>query len=137
MKILLEEVTSSESETIEFGSKIIKKIPKRINLIILEGPLGVGKTALVKGMAKELGITEEILSPTYGYKKEYSNLVHYDLFLIDKIKSKELLAWIEEDLNDNLVVIEWGGKLPSIPDSIRVVLSRISEVGRKIKVEER
>ena len=137
MKILLEEVTSSEEETIEFGKKIIKKIPKKINLVILQGELGAGKTALVKGMASEMGIKEVITSPTYGYKKTYKGMVHYDLFLIEKINSKELFALIQEDLEENFVLIEWGEKLPVIPNSILVKIKRISEIGRKIKVVER
>ena len=137
MKILLEEVTSNEQETIEFGEKIIKKIPKKINLVVLQGELGAGKTSLVKGMAKSLGIKGDITSPTYGYKKQYKNFVHYDLFLIDKIKSKELFALIEEDLENNFVVVEWGEKLPLMPNSILIKIKRISEVGRKIKVLER
>jgi len=106
MKILLEEVTASEKETIEFGKKIIKKIPKKINLVILQGELGTGKTALVKGMASAMGIQETITSPTYGYKKTYEGMVHYDLFLIKKINSKELFALIQEDLEENFVLIE-------------------------------
>jgi len=137
MKILLEEVTASEKETIEFGKKIIKKIPKKINLVILQGELGTGKTALVKGMASAMGIQETITSPTYGYKKTYEGMVHYDLFLIKKINSKELFALIQEDLEENFVLIEWGEKLPFIRNSILVKIKRISEVGRKIKVVER
>ncbi|NQX83447.1 MAG: tRNA (adenosine(37)-N6)-threonylcarbamoyltransferase complex ATPase subunit type 1 TsaE, partial [Mycoplasmataceae bacterium] len=97
MEILLKETSSNEEETLLIGEKIIKIMPKDINLIILKGKIGSGKTILVKGMAKKLKIKEDIVSPTFGYKRTYSGLVHYDLYLIKKIKSKELISLLSEE----------------------------------------
>lgn len=135
MNILLKEVTSSPSETMKFGEKIIKKIPKGTNLIILKGEIGAGKTTLVKGMGKQLGITEEIKSPTYGYKRSYNGMVHYDLYLIKKMKSKELTSLISEELEDNLVIIEWGEKIPKLSNSVIIEIKSITEEARVIEVK--
>lgn len=135
MKILLKKITLSEQETLKFGEEIIKIIPKGINLIILKGSLGSGKTVLVKGIAKSLKIKDTIVSPTFGYKKQYSKLTHYDLYLIKKIKKKELMSLISEDLENNLVIIEWGDKLPKIKNSILIEIKLISEFKRLIELK--
>lgn len=136
MKLIFETITKSESETFELGKNIFKHIPKNTNLIILKGELGSGKTMFVKGIAKGLDINEDILSPTYGYKRKYKGLVHYDLYLLKKMKSKGLKSLITEDLEDNLVIIEWGERLPKIKNSIIILIKKISEFTRKIEISE-
>ncbi len=128
-------VSESEKETIDIGSKIIKELPEEVNLIILSGELGIGKTVLVKGMAKALGIKDEITSPTFGYKNTYKGMSHYDLFLLKKMKSKELLSLISEEMEDNIVIIEWGEKIPSIKNSAIITFRRISDTSRIIEVK--
>ncbi len=134
MKVFLEKRTISSEETIELGEQILKLVPSDINLIFLNGGVGAGKTTLVKGIAKSLSINEVITSPTYGYKNEYDGLVHYDLFLNKKMKAKEMLSLISEDLENNLVIIEWGEKIPKISGSIIVDIETISENERNIIV---
>ncbi len=134
MNLILDVVSSSHGETLSLGERIIKELPKNINLIIINGDLGSGKTVLVKGMARALNIKEEIISPTYGYKKDYYNLIHYDFYLMKKIKSKNLYSLISEDLEKNLVVVEWGGKLPKIENTLFVRIKVLDKLNRSIKV---
>lgn len=125
-------ITKSEQETIDEAAKLLKALPKSTNLIFLNGEIGSGKTTLVKGFAKALNITEDIVSPTYGYKSVYEGLVHYDLYLAKK--AKEIRSLISEDLEDNVVIIEWGNKVPKIKDSIIIDITPISFTSREIKV---
>lgn len=125
-------ITKSEQETIVEAAKLFKALPKSTNLIFLNGEIGSGKTTLVKGFAKALNITEDIVSPTYGYKSVYEGLVHYDLYLAKK--AKEIRSLISEDLEDNVVIIEWGNKVPKIKDSIIIDITPISFTSREIKV---
>ena len=134
---LLNETTSIEEETFELGKKIIKILPKEVNLIIIKGDVGVGKTVLIKGMASELNIKETITSPTFGYKKEYQGLIHYDLFLVKKMRSKEFLPFISESLEKGLVVIEWGEKIPKVKNTLFISVEIIGKNKRKIKVRVR
>ncbi len=136
MKKILKRVLETENETLKFGKELLKHLPNNLNLIILKGELGAGKTTLVKGIAKSLNIKDEIISPTYGYKREYNGLVHYDLYLTKKMKSKDLQSLISEDLENNLVIIEWGEKLPKIKNSIIITMKVISDNGRIIEIEE-
>ncbi len=135
MKQLLTFKTSSASETISKAKDILNKIPKGTNLIFLNGEIGSGKTTLVKGIAKHLNIKETVTSPTYGYKNEYEGLVHYDLFLTNKIKANEIKSLITEDIEDNLVIIEWGDKVPKIKGSVIIDIKYIDEHSRKIDVK--
>jgi|FaiFalDrversion2_1042247.scaffolds.fasta_scaffold17670_1 tRNA threonylcarbamoyl adenosine modification protein YjeE len=88
-------------------------------LILLEGPLGVGKTTFVKILAKNLGIKKVVNSPTfiiwqiYEFKinKEKFFLNHIDLY---RIKPRDILKLsLSESINKkgNLFVIEWGEKI--------------------------
>lgn len=135
MQILKTIITESEKNTLSLGRKILSLL-KGSNLIILKGDLGSGKTVLVKGIGRALKIKEEITSPTYGYKREYKGLVHYDLYLSEKMSSKNLQSLISEDLEDNLVIVEWGDKLPKIKNSIIIEIEVISEKARIIKIKK-
>ena len=86
-------------------------------LIGLSGHLGAGKTAFVKAVAKELGIQEEITSPTFVIMKLYEiklkavpwkKLVHIDAYRLERAEDLEALRF-EEIIADknNLVIVEW------------------------------
>ena len=101
--------SKSESGTYAVSKEIYKDL-SGVCLILLKGDLGVGKTVFVKGIAKAMGIEENITSPTYGIKNCYDGLIHYDLYLSDK--KVDLGNLLEEDMENALVIIEWGDKLP-------------------------
>ncbi len=135
MKTIVEINTTSENETIEFGKTIKKILPKGVNLIFLNGDIGAGKTTLVKGIAKSIDVKDDITSPTYGYKKEYDGLIHYDLFLSKKMKKNEIKSLISEDLEGNLVIIEWGEKIPKLKGSATINIEVLDETQRTITVK--
>lgn len=105
-------ITNNEFETEKIGKDLIVNFPEN-KLIIIIGEIGSGKTVLVKGIAKELGISDIVNSPTFSVKKTYKNLVHYDLYFATKkqLSINEFNALVAEDLVDNYVVIEWGDNL--------------------------
>ena len=73
--------------TISLGSRLTKKFPD-LRILLLNGPLGAGKTTLVKGIAKSLKIKEPITSPTFPLSQHYPSgsppLVHIDLYRIEE-----------------------------------------------------
>ena len=108
----------------------------------LSGNLGAGKTAFVKEVARVLGVTGEITSPTFVIQKNYDidfhgfkTLVHIDAYRLEKgedmkpLKFKDTLA----DKN-NLVLIEWPEKIESIlPKATRkIVFETIDPTTRKL-----
>ena len=128
--------SNSEVETINFGKKILD-LYSDAKLIIIKGNIGSGKTVLVKGIAMSLGI-KDITSPSFLIKKEYNKFVHYDLFFAENIKQYEFLSLLNEDLENNIVVVEWGEKLPfkKLHSYIFINIKLIREDVRLIEVKE-
>ena len=116
-------------DTIELGEQIPRKFPD-LNILILQGPLGAGKTSLVKGIAKTLGIHDPITSPTFTLSQHYQEgtppLIHLDLYRLENPKSAdEFFLQEEEEANaiGALMVIEWPERLNiDISDALRIKL---------------
>ena len=103
-------------ETILFGEDLIREFPDT-KLFLLKGPLGAGKTSLVKGIAKGLGIQEPITSPTFSLSQHYPlgqpPLIHIDLYRLESPEmANELFLQEEEALTlGGIMVIEWPERL--------------------------
>lgn len=128
--------TESPEETEEAGMELVRQYgPKRI--FCLFGPLAAGKTTLVKGMAKELGVKRTIVSPSYVLLRQYEGefpLFHLDLF---RIQSGE--EFIEAGLDEYLlepegtVALEWAGRIENIlPDNRVDVTLELTEDEKRI-----
>ena len=107
-------------------------------VIELIGDVGAGKTTFTKGLAKSLGITDEIQSPTFTISRVYegakNNLVHYDFY---RLNDAGIMAIEMQDVIDdpnNITVIEWGEPvrevLPKkyITVKIKIISENIREV---------
>ena len=106
--------------TISLGSTLTKKFPD-LSILLLNGPLGAGKTTLVKGIAKSLKIQETITSPTFPLSQHYPlgspPLIHLDLYRLEDAKSANEFFLLEEEESKAmgaLMVIEWPERL-SLP----------------------
>ena len=98
--------------------KSLKDIIPNFKLLLLEGPLGAGKTSLVKGIGISLGINEPITSPTFPLAQHYPKgkppLVHLDLYRLEDHKAANDLFIQEEEEAQNLgalMVVEWPERL--------------------------
>ena len=104
-------------DTIALGKAFIHKIPN-LKIVLLEGPLGSGKTCFVKGMANALKINEPITSPTFPLAQHYLSgnipLIHLDLYRLENYKAANELFFQEEEEAKTLgalIVIEWPERL--------------------------
>jgi tRNA threonylcarbamoyladenosine biosynthesis protein TsaE len=108
----MKEISSAE-EMHDLGAKIGAQL-KSGDLILLNGDLGAGKTVLVQGIAKALGI-EDVTSPTFVISKNYPGvppLIHVDVYrLLDSGKAALFLddLDLDSDRENSVTVIEWGG----------------------------
>ena len=106
--------------TMALGSTLTKKFP-HLGILLLKGPLGAGKTTLVKGIAKSLRINEPITSPTFPLSQHYPQgsppLIHLDLYRIEEPNAANEFFLQEEEESKAmgaLMVVEWPERL-SLP----------------------
>lgn len=113
--------TSHEpTDTYELGEQVGKQLTGG-EILLLDGPLGAGKTVFVKGLANALGIdSEEVTSPSFTLVNPYPGrfpLFHIDLYRLDEGASAAHAVDLEELLSDEqaVIVIEWAYRLGSYP----------------------
>jgi tRNA threonylcarbamoyladenosine biosynthesis protein TsaE len=134
-------VSSSSNDTFETG-RIIGGMLAKGDVAAVCGELGAGKTVLVKGIAKGLGIDEEIVSPTYVFVNEYSgpvNFCHFDMYRIKKAEEVFETGFFDYLTKENICVIEWADRIEEmLPHTrIKIMIDKDMDKGsdyRKIKV---
>lgn len=128
----------TEKEMILLGYRFSKKL-KPDDIIILEGPIGAGKTTFIKGVAKGLGCKEMVISSSFNLMREYKgknvNLLHYDFY---RINGNYDINEIVENINgNNIIAIEWPYKIENYiefkPYIVRIDFTLKSEV-RKMEI---
>jgi tRNA threonylcarbamoyladenosine biosynthesis protein TsaE len=83
---------------------------RRGDLILLYGPLGAGKTTLVRMLAKELGVVDQVRSPSFTIANIYEGptpLYHLDLYRLDELDEEDVLALDEYVSPQAITVVEW------------------------------
>ena len=116
--------TSSAEETITLGEKI-GKLLKKGDIIAMQGTLAAGKTTITKGIAKALGITDTITSPTFCLISEYQGrmpLYHMDVYRLDGTEDFINLGTDDMLYGDGVSIIEWSEKIMDELPSNTIVL---------------
>ena len=133
-----------ELETLEttqrLGRRLAQRVPKG-GILLLQGPLGAGKTSMVQGLALACGIKEPITSPTFALAQHYPDgnppLVHLDLYRLDAPGSADELFLQEEEearAMGALMAVEWPERLRlGLPEAWRLELCHIGE-GRRAQL---
>jgi tRNA threonylcarbamoyladenosine biosynthesis protein TsaE len=133
----IEFTSASPSDTLAIGDHI--GTSSRVgDLFLLCGELGSGKTQLVKGIARGLGVPEweYVLSPSFTLVNLYEGrmtLCHVDLYRLRE-EDVEGLA-LEEYLDTGVVVVEWAERTSWWDDHVRVAIEVSGELGRRIVME--
>ncbi len=128
-------ITKSAEETKEFAEEYAKTLQAG-DVLLLDGDMGAGKTLFTKGLAKGLGIEEEVTSPTYAYMNDYDGrLFHYDCYRIESVRQALELGLTDYFDIGGICVIEWSENIrPLIPSyAKRVVIVKIDENTREIR----
>lgn len=135
--------TYSPKETFELGEKIGKEA-KAGTVYTLNGDLGVGKTVFTQGVAKGLGITEPVNSPTFTIVQIYDEgrmpFYHFDVYRIGDVEEMEEIGYQEYFYGDGLCIIEWASLIEEIlpKDCKSITIEKDLEKGfdyRKITIE--
>ena len=124
-------ISHSPEETFDFGSGLAVSLKKGA-VLALSGDLGAGKTHLVKGIAKGLGIDADVTSPTFTLIHEYTGgrlpLYHIDLYRLDEAEEALKIGLDEYLESDGVTVIEWADKFAElIPADARWIKLRALE----------
>jgi tRNA threonylcarbamoyladenosine biosynthesis protein TsaE len=131
--------SSSEDETAALGAALARNLPPGA-VVYVEGELGAGKTAFVRGAARALGVDEPVTSPTFTvahlYDGSEGRVAHLDLYRNDALGNEDL-ADLEPYFDDvRATFIEWAvrgeGVLPA-PD-VRVSLRLAGEGLREVEI---
>lgn len=128
-------ISESAKQTEKTGENFAKQL-KKGDVVLLKGEMGAGKTVFVKGMAKALGITQTITSPTYAYMNDYDGILyHYDCYRLSCGEDAEALGLTDYFYADGICVIEWSENISDvIPDTaITVKITKLSENKRSIE----
>ena len=130
--------TNSVEETHALGRKI-GELAKEGFVVLLDGDLGAGKTTLTQGIAKSLGVENNVTSPTFTIQKIYDGrmkLYHFDAYRLEGL-SQDLGFEEFIDGDDGLVVIEWGKFIPHLipKEYLSISISLLDEDTREFTIK--
>lgn len=126
--------TNSPEETFALGQKLGEQA-KAGQIYILNGDLGVGKTVFTQGIARGLGITEAVSSPTFTIVQVYEEgrlpFYHFDVYRIGDIEEMEEIGYDDYFFGNGVCMIEWAELIEElIPEnSIHVTIEKDLEKG--------
>ena len=135
--------TGTDLHLSDSGEKIGKEA-KAGTVYTLNGDLGVGKTVFTQGVAKGLGITEPVNSPTFTIVQIYDEgripFYHFDVYRIGDVEEMEEIGYQEYFYGDGLCIIEWASLIEEIlpEDCKSITIEKDLEKGfdyRKITIE--
>lgn len=129
--------TTSAEETREVGEALASLLRPR-DAVVLTGELGAGKTTLVQGVARGLGIEDQVSSPTFTLVKEYSgilDLAHVDVYRLDRMQQVVDLGLEELGGGDDVLLVEWGDTIEELlpGDRLRVELLTDDAAGESVR----
>ncbi|WP_416730253.1 tRNA (adenosine(37)-N6)-threonylcarbamoyltransferase complex ATPase subunit type 1 TsaE [Fictibacillus sp. JL2B1089] len=129
--------TKSAEETMSFAEKL-GSILQKGDVLTLAGDLGAGKTTFTKGLAKGLGVTRTVNSPTFTIIKEYSGrlpLYHMDVYRLED--SDEDLGFEEYFSGEGVCVVEWAVFIEDyLPEErLELVISHKGDDEREIQLK--
>ncbi len=127
---------------LEDAAKKIITFAEDEQMFIFDGEMGAGKTTLIKALAKTLGVTEVVTSPTFSIVNEYeangSVIYHFDFYRIKDLQEAYDIGYEEYFYSGNICFIEWPGKIESLlPEHyIKIEINVINENTRILSVSK-
>ena len=127
------------TELNKVAKTIIESIDEK-NVICFYGKMGVGKTALIKDICSELGVKDNVSSPTFSIVNEYisfegKSVFHFDFYRIEDEREALDLGYEEYFYNNSLCFVEWPEKIKSlIPNNVLNVKILVDKETRIIEI---
>ena len=135
----MEYITHSPAETEGVGAALAARLTPGA-VIAYRGDLGAGKTAFTRGLAKGLGVKENVTSPTFTIVNEYLSgkmpLFHFDMYRLGSEDELFDIGWEDYLERGGVCAVEWSENVwGAMEDAIVVTISRLGEDTRKIEIE--
>jgi tRNA threonylcarbamoyladenosine biosynthesis protein TsaE len=132
--------TRSEDETRALGA-VLGEAAEAGDVILLQGPFGAGKTTLVQGLARGLGVDDQVTSPSFVIACEYQGrvpLYHIDLYRIEQMDETTLEALAEYFGSDGVCAVEWPDAVPTdlVRGATRIGLEATGEAERTLTLDD-
>jgi tRNA threonylcarbamoyladenosine biosynthesis protein TsaE len=113
-----EVMVTSEEGLRMVAKEILQSFPEQ-RVFLFRGPMGAGKTTFIKYFCKEIGISDEVTSPTFAIVFEYldaegNSAYHFDFYRIDKTEEVFDLGYEEYFYSGDFCFIEWPEKIPEL-----------------------
>lgn len=131
--------THSPEQTEALG-EALGKVLKPGTVVAYTGDLGAGKTAFTRGLAKGLGASEPVTSPTYTIVNEYLSgripLFHFDMYRLGSSEDLFDIGWEDYLERGGVCALEWSENVAdALENPIRVRLEKTGESSRRITIE--
>ena len=130
--------TRSPEETEQIGYKLAQQLNPG-TVIAYQGDLGAGKTAFTRGLARGLGCTEQVTSPTYTIVNEYITgkmpLFHFDMYRLHSADDLFDIGWEDYLERGGICAVEWSENVAqALEDPVVVSIEKTGEESRRITV---
>ena len=131
------------AETLNLGKQLSQKLNPQ-SIVLLQGPIGAGKTSFVQGIANGLSISEDITSPTFALSHHYYSgktpLIHLDLYRLEDVSSAKEVFFSEEEealQRRAILVIEWPELIESVIDNFwKIEINYAKNYGRNYVIRD-
>ena len=135
----MEFITNSPVETEALGAAL-GQILTAGSIIAYRGDLGAGKTAFTRGLARGLGCTELVTSPTYTIVNEYLSgrlpLFHFDMYRLHSSDDLWDIGWEDYLERGGVCAVEWSENVAdAMEDAISVCVEKLGDEKRRITIE--
>ncbi|MCI9267536.1 MAG: tRNA (adenosine(37)-N6)-threonylcarbamoyltransferase complex ATPase subunit type 1 TsaE [Lawsonibacter sp.] len=134
-------VTNSEEETEALGARLAAVLTPG-TVVAFTGDLGAGKTAFTRGLARGLGVTDRVTSPTFTIVNEYEGgrlpLFHFDMYRLASSEELFDIGWEDYLQRGGVCAVEWSENVSDAleEDALSVEISRGEQDGQRVIVIE-
>ncbi len=132
-------ITHSPEETEKLGEALGKRLAPG-TVLAYRGELGAGKTAFTRGLARGLGYTEPVTSPTYTIVNEYLGgrlpLFHFDMYRLHSADDLWDIGWEDYLDRGGVCAVEWSENVAdALADAVTVTIRKLNDTAREITLE--
>lgn len=136
---MIEFITNSPAETENLGLALGKLLPAG-TVLAYRGDLGAGKTAFTRGLARGLGCSELVTSPTYTIVNEYLGgrlpLFHFDMYRLRSSEDLWDIGWEDYLERGGVCAVEWSENVAdALEDALTITIEKLGETSRRITLE--